>query len=304
MPQDVAAVLALTGSWYQYSFNERLLQIILLLKDGRFALLASSDEQGTIDPEANCDVSCCVVADSLLALVAFGQDSSSRRVLKTRLPGAQPESSESTTFSEHFFSCVPPQGTDPRRSEVWKGFLSANDLPGSMGLNKLYDLADFDQDEARMRIAVGDLVKVKHDGLQLSWQSGIWPDIAEGAIDPIKEAELQAAKPLATIAGECFIGQKRGASYLAKVVSLSSGTGPATIDVLFACKMYDGGGSFTGSLGSFKGSEIQPIHETDVPTSRVVVISKNPWVAEFNKVWKRCGSFSSCRFFFGKGCSR
>ncbi|CAE8617714.1 unnamed protein product [Polarella glacialis] len=65
---------------------DRKLQSILLLRDGRFASVGTSDFQSTIDSQPNLQACHCIVANSLLDLVARGQDSASRRILRTSLP--------------------------------------------------------------------------------------------------------------------------------------------------------------------------------------------------------------------------
>jgi len=87
MPDDVAAVLALNGAWYDGgSTFDRSLQAILLLKDGRFALVSACESKGTDSSADGCNAVKCIVAGSLLALVTLGQDPTSRRVLCTRCP--------------------------------------------------------------------------------------------------------------------------------------------------------------------------------------------------------------------------
>jgi len=86
MPLDVAAILALNGAWYESRILDRSLQAILLLRDGRFALVGACEHVGTSLLDSACQAGQCLVAKSLLALVNLGQDPTSRMLLGTTAP--------------------------------------------------------------------------------------------------------------------------------------------------------------------------------------------------------------------------
>lgn len=81
------AVLSLNAAWFSYSFWTRQLQAILLLRDGRFLLVGSTEMQGTINSQASVQVLRCFVSDSLNSLVTLAQDPRSRELLGTSVGG-------------------------------------------------------------------------------------------------------------------------------------------------------------------------------------------------------------------------
>eukprot|EP00913_Durusdinium_trenchii_P026716 g25063.t1 len=64
------------------------LQAILLLRDGRFLLIGTSEDQASIQSQVTVRACRVFVADSLGALVAYAQDDRSREILRTQLPGS------------------------------------------------------------------------------------------------------------------------------------------------------------------------------------------------------------------------
>lgn len=187
LPGDVAAVLALNAAWYTcpvdppaldhcFTSTDRKLQAIFLLRDGRFVLVGTSELRGSLDVRTECQVCSCIVAGSLLELVAFGQDDYSRDVLKTRLPGQQsPDLIEvvNSVHPQHSWSkamrhiFIPELETCNEQRKLLGVFLTAEGLQSDQPA--LFDSADIDNE--RNRFIPRDFVQVQHTRLEIQSES-------------------------------------------------------------------------------------------------------------------------------------
>lgn len=325
MPEDVAAVLALNAAWYEYSFMTRKLQTILMLRDGRFALLGSSENQNSMDSHACGCTTRCLVADSLASLVALAQDDYSRRLLQTELPCKVSRSAacqDSDGRGGGITSSLDVAALDCSKSSLpltaatkFSRQLSAVALPRSLSSGHHHldgfvtcaaaEAADapghhpplFDKSREMEPVAavqVGDEVRVLHEGLVLQWVKCDWPDngLAKGPVDPEHEVQLlgEARQKGLRWRHGSTVGHASGCHYAAFVQAVHRPS--SAVDVLYSAEPHDGNDGFTGSLGSTRDATLPPTQETDVGFHRVALVPRSAWYKEFRAAWEPCGAFS------------
>eukprot|EP00438_Fugacium_kawagutii_P028708 Skav229182 [mRNA] locus=scaffold1004:244201:248782:- [translate_table: standard] len=169
LPDDVLGVMALNAAWFHYSFWTRQLQAILLLRDGRFLLIRTSEMQSTVDTQANAQVYRCFVADSLWSIVMFAQDPKSREVLRTRVPErfakanshlSQPKSPSEKAVHVKLPRIELANDVDlidnPDFEHIFGSFRCACGI--QPGEQSLFSSAELVQEEARRRLKPGEQV--------------------------------------------------------------------------------------------------------------------------------------------------
>lgn len=147
----------------------RQLQAILLLRDGRFLLIRTSEMQSTVDTQANAQVYRCFVADSLWSIVMFAQDPKSREVLQTRVPErfakgnshlSQPKSPLERAVHVKLPRIEPANDVDlidnPDFEHIFGSFRCACGM--QPGEQSLFSSAELVQEEARRRLKPGEQV--------------------------------------------------------------------------------------------------------------------------------------------------
>lgn len=299
LPDDVLAIMALNAAWFHYSFWTRQLQAILLLRDGRFLLIRTSEMQSTVDTQANAQVYRCFVADSLWSIVMFAQDPKSREVLRTRVPArftvnhlSQPKKNPLDERVAHVkLPRVEPSSDveliqNPGFEQIFGSFRSADGLPGE---GSLFSSAELVQEEARRRLKPGDLCRVERAGDNYIWQSCLcdgW-GMPDGPLPPdveiarLEQASCQDRRFLSFSKG-CHLGLRREVSYSAVITYVHG----STVDVQYTnpSEWADGASGFTNSLGS---SLKEPPMEADVKKTRVTVLPDSKWYWNFWQTWER-----------------
>lgn len=146
------------------AFFSRQLQGILLLRDGRFLLIRTSEMQSTIDTQANAHVYRCFVADSLWSIVMFAQDPKSREVLRTQVPdrcAMNHLSVKKHPVDERVAQVKLPRIEpsfdgeliqNPDFEHIFGSFRSADGVPGE---GSLFSSVELVQEEARRRLKPG-----------------------------------------------------------------------------------------------------------------------------------------------------
>ena len=146
------------------SICSRQLQGILLLRDGRFLLIRTSEMQSTIDTQANAHVYRCFVADSLWSIVMFAQDPKSREVLRTQVPdrcAMNHLSVKKHPVDERVAQVKLPRIEpsfdgeliqNPDFEHIFGSFRSADGVPGE---GSLFSSVELVQEEARRRLKPG-----------------------------------------------------------------------------------------------------------------------------------------------------
>lgn len=322
LPEDVAAVLALNAAWYKGSFMNRKLQTILLLRDGRFALLGSCEDKGSIDSHARGYATRCLVADSLANLVTHAQDDFSRRLLRTQLPckvsrsatppdnhgsgsgdTGKPDVAMSAALAGSKFSRQVSAVALPRSplGDILGHFLTSSAADAKWSEPPLFDKTM--EKESAANVQPGDEVRVLHEGLELKWSACTWPDndLAQGPVDPERELKLlaeaeQKGLRFLTYSAGCTVGRDRRFHYPAVVQTVDRMS--STADVLYTTEATDGNSGFTGSLGRMCDAELPPTQETDVAFHRIHIVPKSPWFQDFLAAWKPCGAFVSLNSSF------
>lgn len=311
LPDDVLAVLALNAAWFHYSFWTRQLQAILLLRDGRFLLIRTSEMQSTVDSHANAHVHRCFVADSLSNIVMFAQDPRSREVLRTKVPVSK---ASSHLAQEVAVDEIVTQAStvklprinnsydlelieNPEFEHIFGSFLSADGGEGS-----LFSSAELVQEEARMNLKPGDLCRVERRGDTFIWQScqcDGW-GMPDGPVPPeveiarLEEASCQDRRFLSFSKG-CHLGLRREVCYSAVVTWV----GETTVDVCYTnpSEWADGASGFTNSLGS--SMKPTALIESDVDINRVMVLPESKWYWAFWHTWENSSETSVVSADFG-----
>lgn len=298
LPDDVLAVMALNAAWFHYSFWTRQLQGILLLRDGRFLLIRTSEMQSTIDTQANAHVYRCFVADSLWSIVMFAQDPKSREVLRTQVPdrcAMNHLSVKKHPVDERVAQVKLPRIEpsfdgeliqNPDFEHIFGSFRSADGVPGE---GSLFSSVELVQEEARRRLKPGDLCRVERAGDNFIWQSCLcdgW-GMPDGPVPPeVEIARLEQAccqdRRFLSFSKGCHLGLRRDVSYSAVVI----GRDEHTVDVRYTnpSEWADGASGFTNSLGS---SLKETLVEADVDIRRVTVLPESEWYWNFWQTWER-----------------
>lgn len=151
-----------------FATRSRQLQAILLLRDGRFLLIRTSEMQSTVDTQANAQVYRCFVADSLWSIVMFAQDPKSREVLQTRVPErfakanshlSQPKSPSERAVHVKLPRIEPANDVDlidnPDFEHIFGSFRCACGI--QPGEQSLFSSAELVQEEARRRLKPGEV---------------------------------------------------------------------------------------------------------------------------------------------------
>jgi len=156
----------------------------------------------------------------------------------------------------------------------------------------LFDSAVMNEHHTVNNLTPGDLVKIRHTGLELKWQCYECDGLVKGPIDPAMEAEiLLDALPQITFHRGHTLGRMRHYYYLAKVCAVNRTAYIATIDAIYQNPMALGNNGLPIGLGSLEwaGVTLPLTQESDVALERVRVISKNSWFEQFMSVWKGWG---------------
>eukprot|EP01087_Luapelamoeba_hula_P018360 TRINITY_DN5908_c0_g1_i2.p1 TRINITY_DN5908_c0_g1~~TRINITY_DN5908_c0_g1_i2.p1 ORF type:complete len:265 (-),score=44.29 TRINITY_DN5908_c0_g1_i2:177-971(-) len=100
---DIAQVLAMNASWYMYSFTERALLAVFLLRDGRFVFVCEASTMGSLDSRVDI-ASKCIFASSLQMLLFFGIGDAQRRQLGIDISDSTSDSSVEFRKTLHMHS--------------------------------------------------------------------------------------------------------------------------------------------------------------------------------------------------------
>jgi len=222
----------------------------------------------------------CLVAHSLLALVTAGQDPTSRRVLGIRCPNsdsaALPSQESEWSFSKQPVHVMPaPRGH----------FVKANEISAG---ECLFDSAKVVERLTLNNLTPGDLVTIKHIGLDLKWYCYQWEGLVKGPMNPATEAKLRNRWNATNCFSAQSLARKNDHDYLAKVWAVNKTALTTTIDVIYQTPVAVRKSGSMHSLGSLEqaGGRLPLTQESDVDLQRVSVASNNSWWKQFVFVWK------------------
>ncbi|CAE7213506.1 unnamed protein product, partial [Symbiodinium microadriaticum] len=298
LPEDVLAVLALNAAWFTYSFWTRKLQAILLLRDGRYLLVGTSEMQGTIDSQASGLACRCFVADSLASIVLFAQDDISRQILRVRTPESPDPKRQQRANDSSSRLQLPRVEGDVGQEEVFGKFPKADEVLQSLERPPLFSNTTFDQEQARASVKRGAKCRVRRVSPTFGFESCStqeW-DLTDGPVNSAKEQEyVQRAQTsdrrFISFSGGCHLGLKTARHYSAEVrhVDVSAGT----VDVVYTDyqEWATGNSGHTGARGS-SGVLLPPLQEADVEMDRVQLLPSDEWYWHFQNVWDPCGCFT------------
>ncbi|CAE7835071.1 unnamed protein product [Symbiodinium sp. CCMP2592] len=299
LPEDVLAVLALNAAWFTYSFWTRKLQAILLLRDGRYLLVGTSEMQGTIDSQAAGLACRCFVADSLAFIVLFAQDDISRQILRVRTPESPDSKRQLQRLNDSSSRLQMPRVEgDVGQEEVFGKFPKADEVLQSLTRPPLFSNTSFDQDQARASVKRGAKCRVRRESptfVFVSCSTQEW-DLTDGPVNPAKEQEyVQRAQTsdrrFISFSGGCHLGLKTGRHYSAEVRHVDVAAG--TVDLVYTDhqEWAAGNSGHTGARGS-TGVLLPPLQEADVEMDRVLLLPSDEWYWQFQNVWDPCGCFT------------
>jgi len=155
--------------------------------------------------------------------------------------------------------------------------------------NHLFDSALVDEHQAVNNLTPGDLVKIRHTGLELKWECYECDGLVKGPIDPATEAEmLLQGQPQITFHRGHTLGRVRHHHYLAKVCAVNRTAYITTIDAIYQNPMAVGNSGLPFGPGGLEraGVTLPLTQESDVALERVRVVSKNSWFEQFMSVWQ------------------
>jgi len=305
LPEDVLAVLALNAAWFTYSFWTRKLQAVLLLRDGRYLLVGTSEMQGTIDSQAAGLACRCFVADSLASIVLFAQDDISRQILRVRTPESPDSKRKLQRLNDSSSRLQMPRVEgDVGQEEVFGKFPKADEVLQSLTRPPLFSNTTFDQDQARASVKRGAKCRVRRESPTFGFASCStqeW-DLTDGPVNPAKEQEyVQRAQAsdrrFISFSGGCCLGLKTGRHYSAEVQHVDVAAG--TVDLVYTDyqEWAVGNSGHTGARGS-TGVLLPPLQEADVEMDRVLLLPSDEWYWHFQNVWDPCGCFTTMSLDF------
>eukprot|EP00439_Symbiodinium_sp_Y106_P014390 s2627_g2.t1 len=265
LPEDVLAVLALNAAWFTYSFWTRKLQAVLLLRDGRYLLVGTSEMQGTIDSQAAGLACRCFVADSLASIVLFAQDDISRQILRVRTPESPDSKRKLQRLNDSSSRLQMPRVEgDVGQEEVFGKFPKADEVLQSLTRPPLFSNTTFDQDQARASVKRGAKCRVRRESPTFGFASCStqeW-DLTDGPVNPAKEQELPDGFRLLSLPSSLE-------DQPVQHVDVAAGT----VDLVYTDyqEWAVGNSGHTGARGS-TGVLLPPLQEADVEMDRVLLL--------------------------------
>lgn len=277
---ETIAVLALNAAWFWLSYWIRQLQAILLLRDGRFLLIGTSEDQASIQSQVTVRACRVFVADSLGALVAYAQDDRSREILRTQLPGS---SSLSATADFSLRRVKMPRVTVDRWSEFsrfqdifgdWRKPYAPAKTPAKAPRPKgvLYSYRPTAAKPTEQQLRNGMRCRVRREGEALVWKRCRCEGWDIGPVAPELEREYveQAWREDRRWRSVSVLSLRRDSYYSAVVSQVIS---PTVVDIQYT------------NPTEWEDLTTEKLIDLDVDIGRIRVLPSNSWYRSFLEVW-------------------